>query len=158
MSLKLILAVGAAVSAAIVIPKAIRFWKTKLFVSYRYNHDHSMRRLLSAWSQNKKFKSFKFLDVSSDISIESDDDDVIMNEIRARIKAADIFVVLVSDQTHKGIWIDREIKAAKEYGKPIVAVKKNPRIQSPKALLGIGANWVYSFKFKEIRDAINSAT
>lgn len=129
--------------------------KKKIFVSYYYDDDKHHKRLLKAWNANKRFK-LEFDDVSSDISINSDNNAYIRRKIFEKIKKCDVFVVFVGKKTYEREWITWEIDKAKTLNKKIVAIKEKRNYSSPKALLSSGAEWVYGFNEKKIRDAIES--
>ncbi|MDD4913090.1 MAG: TIR domain-containing protein [Sideroxydans sp.] len=129
--------------------------KKKVFVSYYYDSDRHYKRLLMAWSANDKFE-LEFEDVSTDVSIRSDNEAYIKRVISDKIKQCDVFIVLVGKKSHRRDWINWEIAKAKEYGKKIVAIKGKRSHTSPEELLSAGAEWVYGFEEKKIREAIFS--
>jgi hypothetical protein len=127
--------------------------KRKVFVSYFHEQDKHYKRLLNAWSANDKFE-LEFDDVSTDVSIQSENKEYIKRKIAERIKLCDVFVVFVGEESHKREWISWEIDKAKEYKKIIVAIKGKQVYESPKELLSAGALWVYGFNEQKIREAI----
>lgn len=127
--------------------------KKKVFVSYFYDSDKHYKRLLKAWSANEKF-SLDFEDVSTDVSIDSDNTEYIRRKIAAQIERCDVFIVFIGEQSHARPWISWEINKAKEFRKKIVAVKEKRDHISPKELISAGAEWVYGFSEKKIREAI----
>lgn len=151
---KVLLAIGGAAIGLLGVPYLKKLFRKNVFVSYRYNGERAMRRLLNAWAKNKNFKGFDFSDCSADVSIPSDDEDVIRHEIKKRIKRADVLLVLIGADTHKGDWVNWEIATAKSCGIPIIAVKRHPSLKSPSELHACGTNWVNGFKFESIRAAL----
>jgi hypothetical protein len=129
--------------------------KKKLFFSYYFDKDRHYKRLINAWSVNPKF-DLDFDDVSTDVSINSDNDSYLRRKMAERIQACDVFVVVIGKGTHAREWVSYEIGKAREYGKKIVAIKLDKRYVSPKELMSAGARWVYGFKEKDIRAAIES--
>lgn len=129
--------------------------KKKVFVSYYHDADKHYKRLLTAWSANDKF-DLEFEDVSTDVSIRSDNEAYIRRAIANKIKQCDVFIVLVGKKSHRRDWIGWEIAKAKEFGKKIVAIKEKRSHASPEELLSAGAEWVYGFEEKKIRAAIES--
>lgn len=127
--------------------------KKKVFVSYYYDDDKHYKRLLTAWSANDKF-SLEFEDVSTDVSIKSDNTEYIRRVISDKIDQCDVFVVLVGKKSHRREWISWEIIKAKEYRKKIIAIKGKRNYASPPELLSAGTEWVYGFEEKKIREAI----
>jgi len=144
------------VSAAAIFGVYKLFARKKLiFISYYHDADKHYKRLLTAWSANEKF-SLDFEDVSTDISIKSENAEYIKRAISDKIKQCDVFVVLIGKKSHKREWISWEISKAKKYGKKIVAIKEKRSHASPEELLSAGAEWVYGFEEKKIRAAIES--
>lgn len=129
--------------------------KKKVFVSYYYNADRHYKRLLTAWSANDKFE-LEFEDISTDVSIRSESDAYIRRVIASKIEQCDVFVVLIGKKSHKREWISWEIAKAKECGKKIIAIKEKRSHASPEELQSAGAEWVYGFNEKKIREAIES--
>jgi len=129
--------------------------KKKVFFSYYYDKDRNYKRLLNAWSVNPKFE-LDFDDVSTDVSINSKNTAYLRQKMAERIRSCDVFVVVIGKGTHAREWVAYEIKKAKEYGKNIVAVKLDKGNVSPKELMSAGVSWVYGFKEKDIRAAIES--
>lgn len=127
--------------------------KKRVFVSYYYDADRHYKRLLTAWSANDKFE-LEFEDVSTDVSIKSNDEAYIRRVIGEKIMQCNVFLVLVGKGSHKRDWISWEIAKAKECGKRIVAVKEKRTHVSPDELLSSGVGWVYGFEEKKIREAI----
>lgn len=140
----------AAATALVLISK-----KKKVFVSYYYDEDKHYKRLLNAWSANVKF-SLEFEDVSTDVSIKSENTKYIRQVISKKIEQCDVFIVLVGKKSHRREWISWEIIKAKEFRKKIIAIKGKRSYASPPELLSVGAEWVYGFEEKKIREAIES--
>jgi hypothetical protein len=129
--------------------------KQKVFVSYYYDKDRHYKRLLNAWSANKKF-NLEFDDISTDVSINSEDKAYIQRKISEKIEQCDVFVVFVGKESHTREWISWEIIKAKEFNKKIVSIKAKRNYTSPEELLSAGAAWVYGFNEQKIREAIES--
>ena len=126
----------------------------KIYVSYDYDNDKHFKNLLTAWSANSMFEKFEFIDVSADISINSNDPTVIKRVISAKINTSSHFLVIVGSKTHKSSWVEWEIDKAVDLEKRIIAVKTDRFNQSPDVLLGVGASWAMSFTYEEIIKAI----
>lgn len=129
------------------------FRKKRIFVSYYYEKDRAIKRLLKAWSKNDKF-DIEFDDVSADVSLTTKTDDELKQQLTARINESDIVLVLIGSNTHSRKWVDYEVGEAVRLAKPIVAVKQNRSNISPRKLKGVGANWVYGFQAKKVSNAI----
>ncbi|WP_084657322.1 TIR domain-containing protein [Hydrogenovibrio kuenenii] len=146
--LRIALGTAAAIAALAILNK-----KKKVFVSYYYDEDKHYKRLLNAWSANKRFE-LEFDDISTDVSIKSENKTYIRKRISEKIKACDIFVVFVGKESHEREWISWEINQAKTFNKKIVAIKEKRNYASPKPLLSSGATWVFGLNEKKIREAI----
>lgn len=129
------------------------FRKKRIFVSYYYEKDRAIKRLLKAWSKNDKF-DIEFEDMSADVSLATKTDDELKRELTARINKSDIVLVLIGSHTHSRKWVDYEVGEAVRLAKPIVAVKQNRSNTSPKKLKGAGADWVYGFRAKKVSKAL----
>jgi hypothetical protein len=129
------------------------FGPKKIFVSYYYDKDRDLKRLLQAWSKNDKF-DIEFEDMSADVSLGTKTDEELERELTIRIKRSDVVLVLIGSSTHSRKWVNYEIKEAVRLSKPIVAVKQDKNHISPKELKGVGANWVYGFRAKKVSKAL----
>lgn len=129
------------------------FGPRKIFVSYYYDKDKALKRLLKAWSKNDKF-DIEFDDMSADVSLNTKTDEELGRELTLRIKRSDVVLVLIGSRTHSRKWVSYEIKEAVRLSKPIVAVKQNRNHISPKELKGVGASWVYGFRANKVSKAL----
>ena len=129
----------------------------KIFISYDYDNDKNHKNLLLAWDKNKIF-DFNLRDESADVSINSHDPDVIKRVISMKINQSNIFLCLIGKYTHKSEWVKWEIEKAIELEKKIVAVKIEKEHVSPKEIKNINATWAMSFKFDDIKKAIEECT
>lgn len=150
MPVRIVVGILAAVAGYVLLNK-----KQKIFVSYYHDDDKHYKRLLTAWSANDKFK-LGFEDISTDVSIKSENTAYIKRVIAGKIEQCDVFVVLIGKKSHKRKWISWEIAKAKECGKKIVAIKIRKNYASPQELLSAGTVWVYEYSEKKIREAIES--
>ena len=139
---------------AILLAYAKKDKKRKVFVSYYFDEDKHYKRLLKAWSANGKFR-LNFDDISTDISVKSENENYIKRTISNRIKECDVFLVIIGKKTHKRKWVAWEISKALEYKKKIVALKENKSHATPKELMSVGAEWVYGFKEEKVRNSIH---
>ena len=130
--------------------------KTSVFVSYDYDNDREYKNLILAWDENDEF-NFQVYDESVDVSVDSNDAASIRRVISRRIKKSDVFLCLVGGHTHKSDWVEWEIEKADELGKDFAAVKIEKGNETPGALYGKNAEWVYTFNFERVKEAINGA-
>ncbi len=129
------------------------FAETKIFVSYYYKDERSLKRLLKAWSNNDKFK-LSFKDTSADVSLQTANDDELKKELTNRIKKSDLVLVLIGKKTHSRKWVSFEISEAVRLGKPLIVVKQKKQQRAPSELKSVGAKWVYAFKAERIHAAV----
>lgn len=148
MSIRIVVGILAALAGYALFGK-----RKKVFVSYYYDGDRHYKRLLQAWSANEKF-GLEFEDISTDVSISSENAEYIKRKISVQIEQCDVFVVFVGEETHERAWISWEIEKAKKFKKRIVAIKEKKTHVSPKELRAAGAVWVYGFNAEKIRVAI----
>lgn len=139
------------IAAAYVVDKLT---SKSIFVSYRYRTDAKYKNLLKAWSKNHKF-DIEFDDFSNDLSVDSDDSEVIKREIYKKIDASDVFLCLVGAETYKSRMVKWEINTASSLNKPIVAVKIDKSYTTPEELNNIGASWAMSFTEDAIVEALS---
>lgn len=125
----------------------------KVFVSYYYDKDKSLKRLLNAWSKNTKFE-IQFEDMSADVSLQTVSDEDLSLQLTKRIESADVVLVLIGNHTHLRKWVRYEIKEAVRLSKPIIAVKQKRAHASPQELKNVGAHWIYGFKADKISSAL----
>lgn len=147
MPVRIVLGILTAVAGYVLFNK-----KHKIFVSYYHDSDKHYKRLLEAWSANDKF-SLEFEDVSTDVSINSENEKYIKRRIADKINQCDVLIVLVGKKSHQRPWITWEINKAKEYKKRIVAIKVRKNYASPRELLSSGVVWVYEFNKEKIIEA-----
>ena len=96
--------------------------KKKIFVSYDYSEDCNHKELLNAWSKNPRF-DFKIKDVSTDVSINSQNADYIKQCIAKDIKTCDVFLVIIGKDTCKSKWVtEYEIPKAFDLNKKIAGI------------------------------------
>lgn len=141
--------------AAVAAATAIYFLgkKKKIFVSYHYAGDRHYKRLMTAWAANKSIE-LEYEDISTDLSISSENTAYIRRKISEAIRRCDVFVVLIGQRSHASDWVNWEINKAKAFNKKIVAIKERRSFPSPKAILSAGAVWVYGFDQRKIKAAI----
>ena len=128
--------------------------KKKIFISYDYDNDRDYKNLLVAWKENKKMKDFKFIDKSTDISINSKNENYIKKCIKDDIKSANVVLCIVGEKTNKNKWIDFEIKEAKIQQKNIIAVKTDKDCKLPESIKKYADSVINSYEMKKIAQAI----
>ena len=112
--------------------------KTRVFVSYDYEHDSNLKDTFIA--QSKLLDSpFSIHDVSIQEPIPN-----WQQEARSVIKSCEVFVVLLGDHTYQAQGVLREIKMARELEKRRFQLRKKG--QWPKSLKGAGEVVVWKWK------------
>lgn len=139
--------------------------RRKVYVSFDYENDRDYKLLLQAWHANEEF-TFRFNDASSG-EVKSNDIGRIKAALTAKIRDADILLVIVGKEANKWHkdwmqikyrnWINFEIAKAKEAQKKIVAVKIDRKYESPEQIEGAGASWAMSFSDEGITKALREA-
>ena len=136
----------------------------KVYICYDYDNDRNYRSLLFSLTKNSRF-SLSFSDDIFKDFIYSD-----IGNIKAALakkigESTHTLVVVGKDANtlhrdhniigHKN-WFNYEIAKSKEFGKKIVAVKIDPKFESPEQLLSSKVKWVKSLNIDEIIDAIDN--
>lgn len=139
--------------------------KPTVFVSFDYDNDKHYKFLLEAWNKNPKFQ-FVFEDGTPQ-EIDSYNVGRIKAGLTSKIKEATHTLVIIgkcaNDLHSKRFligyrnWINFEIAKSIELGKRLVAIKLDRNYESPEALTGANASWVYSFTEENIIKALEAA-
>ncbi len=115
--------------------------KTKVFLSYDYEHDSDMKNNLIAESK-KPDSPFSI----NDLSLRGKVSDW-QQKARAAMDRCDVFVVLLGDNTHQASGVLREVKMARQIGKRGFQLRVQGH--SPKPLVGAGE--VVAWKWKNLK-------
>lgn len=115
--------------------------KTRVFVSYDYEHDSNLKDTFIAQSklQHSPFSIH-------DVSIQEPTPNW-QQKARTAIKSCDVFVVLLGNYTYQALGVIREVKMARELEKRRFQLRKKG--QWPKSLNGAGE--VVAWKWKNIK-------
>ena len=128
--------------------------KNKVFIGYDYDNDKAAKDRLLGWDVNKEF-DFSFYDRSFDFAVDSDEANVVKQDLAARIGDASHFLCIVGKETYRSAWMAWEIRKAIELRKKLVAAKTDSINNSPTAMQGVGASWSTMFNFDSIKKAMN---
>ncbi len=104
--------------------------KTKVFVSYDYEHDSDMKNNLIAESK-KPDSPFSI----NDLSLCEKEPDW-QQKAREAIERCDVFVVLLRENTHQASGVKREVKMARQLDKRRFQLREKGH--NPKSLQGAG--------------------
>jgi len=115
--------------------------KTKVFLSYDYEHDSDMKNNLVAESKRDD-SPFSI----NDLSLREKVSDW-QQKARTAIEGCDVFVVLLGDNTHQASGVRREVRMARQIGKRRFQLRKQRH--SPKPLEGAGA--VIPWKWRNLK-------
>jgi len=128
--------------------------KNKVFIGYDYDNDKAAKDRLVGWDVNKEF-DFSFYDRSFDFAVDSDEANVVKQDLATRIGDASHFLCIVGKETYRSAWMVWEIRKAIELRKKLVAAKTDSINNSPTAMQGVGASWSTMFNFDSIKKAMN---
>lgn len=115
--------------------------KTKVFLSYDYEHDSDMKDNLIAESKRRD-SPFSI----NDLSLREKVSDW-QQKARTAIQGCDVFVVLLGDNAHQASGVRREVRMARQIGKRRFQLRKQGH--SPKPLEGAGV--VVAWKWKNLK-------
>jgi len=115
--------------------------KTRVFVSYDYEHDSDLKDTLIAQS---KLPDSPFS--INDLSLSEKVSDW-QQKARAAIEKCDVFVLLLGNHAHQATGVRREAKMARQIGKRRFQLRK--RGHNPKPLEGVGE--VVAWKWKNLK-------
>jgi len=87
--------------------------KNKVFIGYDYDNDKTAKDRLLGWDVNKEF-DFSYYDRSFDFAVDSDEANVVKQDLAARIGDASHFLCIVGKETYRSAWVAWEIRKAIE--------------------------------------------
>ena len=97
--------------------------KTKIFVSFDFDHDHDLKGSLVAQAQDPK-SPFELIDFSL---VESQPQHEWLSRAQSSIARCDVFVVILGLNTHQAPGVRKEVQIAKGLRKDIETCKKAKR-------------------------------
>jgi hypothetical protein len=119
--------------------------KTRVFISFDYDHDTDLRNLLSGQGKRKD-TPFAIADWS--IKVESKS---WKQEARNRILRSDVVIVLCGLYTHQAVGVTTEVAIARDEGKPVYLLKgrKTGWVRKPR-----GCFWdsMHTWTHENVRD------
>lgn len=137
-------------------------YRTKIFVSFDFEHDRQYKYTLNMWNKNTSFE-FTFNDHSSK-EIKTNSVSVVKQVLSRKINEATAVIIIVGkyanslhpDREEIGYknWQNYEIAKAKELGKKLIAVQINSTYEYPEELKSVSAKRVYSFNQEDIIKAV----
>lgn len=137
-------------------------YKTKIFVSFDFEHDRQYKYTLNMWNKNDNFEFT--CDDRSPSEIQTDSVSVVKQVLSRKINEADVVAVIVgkyanslhSDRNEIGYrnWQNYETAKAKELGKKLIAIQINSNYEYPEELKNSNATRVYGFEQENIIKAV----
>lgn len=137
-------------------------YKTKIFVSFDFEHDRNYKYTLNMWNGNSNFEFT--CDDRSPSEIQTSSVSVVKQVLSRKINEATAVVVIVGryanslhpDRNQIGYrnWQNFEVAKAKELGKKLIAVQLNAMYEYPEELKSAFATRVYSFNQSDIIKAV----
>ena len=109
--------------------------KTKVFISYDYQHDQNMKNNLIQES-HRQDSPFSINDISLNEKISD-----WQQKARTAIKNCDVFIVLLRENTHQATGVLREVKMAKELNKRRFQLREKGHNPKPIDNAGEVAAW-----------------
>ena len=137
-------------------------YKTKIFVSFDFEHDRKYKYTLNMWNANS---SFNFIcDDRSPSEIQTSRVDVVKQVLSRKINESTAVVVIIGEYANSAHqdryqigyenWQNYEIAKAKELNKRLIAVQLNSLYQYPEELKASKATRIYNFNQKDIIKAV----
>lgn len=99
--------------------------KTKVFISYDYDHDAQLKDTLIGQSKQQD-SPFSINDKSLQQATPE-----WQQKARAAIEDCDVFIVLLGEHTHQAQGVRREVKMAKQIGKKRFQLRKKGHCPTP---------------------------
>ena len=115
--------------------------KTKVFISYDFDHDDQHKHTLIGQSKRQD-SPFSVNDRSIQVATEER-----QQKARAEIEACDVFVVLLGEHTHQAQGVKREVKMATDIGRRRFQLRKQGQFPTP--IEGVGE--VFAWKWKNLK-------
>lgn len=137
-------------------------YKTKIFVSFDFEHDRSYKYTLNMWNGNSNFEFT--CDDRSPSEIQTNSVYVVKQVLSRKINEATAVVVIIGqyanslhpDRNQIGYrnWQNFEVAKAKDLEKKLIAVQLNAMYEYPEELKSALATRVYNFNQNDIIKAI----
>lgn len=118
--------------------------KTKIFVSYDYDHDSQLKNTLIGQSRLQE-SPFSI----SDFSLQAATPEW-PKRARAAIESCDVFVVLLGDHTHQAKGVLREVRMARHINKRRFQIRKRGQFPTPIE----GAGEVVAWRWKNLKERL----
>ena len=120
--------------------------KTKVFVSFDYDHDAQLKTTLIGQSRMAD-SPFSINDVSLQQATPE-----WQQKARAAIEGCDVFIIILGDHTHQAQGVKRELRMARDLGKKRFQLRKKGQFPTPLD----GAGEVVSWRWKNLKRRLSS--
>jgi len=114
--------------------------KTKIFVSFDFDHDHDLKGSLVAQAQDPK-SPFELIDFSL---VESQPQHEWLSRAQSSIARCDVFVVILGLNTHQAPGVRKEVQIAKGLRKQRFQLKPQGTNPTPVKDAGPVVNWTWN--------------
>jgi len=114
--------------------------RTKVFVSFDFDHDHDLKGSLVAQSKDPA-SPFRLIDFSL---VESEPQPEWLSRAKSAIARCDVFVVILGLNTHQAPGVRKEVQIAKDLRKRRFQLKPQGTNPTPVKDAGPVVNWTWN--------------
>lgn len=118
--------------------------KVKVFLSFEFDKDEKHHR--NFYVQSKDCSSHDIVDYSLNEPYQPHNERTWLKKAHAQIGKSDIVIVVVGEDTHNALGVEKEVTIANQLEKPIFQIRQ----QSRKSGMVDGAGEVIPWKWKKI--------
>lgn len=122
--------------------------KTKVFISFDYDHDVTLRDFLVGQSKLQG-SPFNISDWSIKVASPTWE-----TEARNRISRSDVVAVICGQHTHTAVGVSKEIKIAQELSKPYFLLKGYSKVTCTKPLAAKTTDKIYAWTWENLKKLI----
>lgn len=126
--------------------------KTRVFISFDYDHDESLKILLVGQAKNED-SPFSL----ADWSIKEHIDENWKEKARARIKAVDVVCVVCGEHTDNATGVSAELKIAQEEVVPYFLLKGYPEKTCKKPKAALATDKLYKWTWENLKALVGGS-
>ncbi|EZP49955.1 TIR domain-containing protein [Sphingomonas sp. RIT328] len=126
--------------------------KTRMFISFDYDHDDALKTLLVGQAKNPD-SPFELADWSIKEHIDGD----WKAKARTRIRAVDVVCVICGGQTDTAAGVSAELEIAKEEGKPHFLLNGYSGKEGKKPKAATAVDKVYEWTWENLKQLVGGA-
>ena len=123
--------------------------KTRVFISFDYDHDSFLKTALVGQSKNED-SPFEL----ADWSIKEHIDENWKAKARSRIKSVDVVCVICGEHTHTATGVGAELKIAQEEGKPYFLLNGYADKDCTKPTSALYSDQLYTWTWENLKTLI----